>query len=412
MRNSAACLRLAAIVMSMLSGVTPVAHAQPPAPSTVEATDFFAALYRPLIQDLQAGGGPSLLTGNFGSAVELNALLVAEVINLPTASNAGGFSWTYDSTLGTWGRSLDSFGPQFVERANTSGRNKVNFGFSYERFTFDHLQTKPLSEAAVEASGDVGGGAPAARIHVDERAAFSRADIGLTTLFVNYGITSAIDAGVFFSTMSIALEGSLQYTLRRGSPSLQISRTVTASGRSQLVATPIFRGKWNFLRRPRGGLTVALDGKPHGSTILGAGGLKLQIIATGTARDLHAHLNVGAAGYECDGPLDIKACRNVGGPFVVGGLDKALSQRLTLSADVQAQKYDISVRANQTSLTGGPPDITDPTILARTTRVTAAATARFNVWGNLLVTATALTSTNSQGLSDRFTPVVGFDYAW
>jgi hypothetical protein len=411
MSNAATCRR-AAILIITLSGMAGVASAQAPPPTTVEATDFFAALYRPLIQDIRAAGGPSLLTGNFGSAVELNALLVAEVVNLPTASNAGGFSWTYDPTLGTWRRTLNSFGSQFVERANTAGRNKVNFGLVFERFTFDHLQNKPLSEASVEASGDVG--APTARIHVDERAAFSRADIGLTTLFVNYGITSAIDAGVFFSSMSVALDGSLQYSLRGASPSLQVSRTVTASGRSQLVGTPVFRGKWNFLRRTQGGLTVALDGKPHGSTILGAGGMKLQIIATGTARDLHAHLNVGAAGYECDGPLETKACRNVGGPFVVGGLDRAVTSRLTLSADVQAQRYDISERFNQTSGSGTPSVGTGPGIDASTstTRVTTALTGRFNLYGNLLVTATGLISTNNHGLSDRFTPVIGFDYAW
>ena len=45
-------------------------------------------------------------------------------------------------------------------------------------------------------------------------------------------------------------------------------------------------------------------------------------------------------------------------------------------------------------------------------RITAAFTGKINLWGNLLLNLTALTSTNSRGLSDRFTPAIGLDYAW
>jgi hypothetical protein len=34
------------------------------------------------------------------------------------------------------------------------------------------------------------------------------------------------------------------------------------------------------------------------------------------------------------------------------------------------------------------------------------------MWGNLLVTVTGMVPARGQGLGDRFTPIIGLDYAW
>jgi len=44
--------------------------------------------------------------------------------------------------------------------------------------------------------------------------------------------------------------------------------------------------------------------------------------------------------------------------------------------------------------------------------VTVVMTGKISIWGILLVTVTGLVPAKSGGLSDRFTPIIGIDYAW
>ena len=128
---------------------------------------------------------------------------------------------------------------------------------------------------------------------------------------------------------------------------------------------------------------------------------------------------LGLESDDCDGPLDTKACDAVDGVFVAGGIDKAVTKKLTLSTNFQAQRIRIQVSGPGVA---GPAAATLPTSAIqgaglpptdiRTNRVTLALTGKISVWGNLLVTATGLVTAKSDGLSDRFTPVIGIDYAW
>jgi hypothetical protein len=388
----------AIVALTLLAGA---ASAQTPATPTVGVEAFFQTLYRPAIQDVQANGGPTLTLESFGGAFVLTGLLISEVANLPIGSNAGGFAWTYDSTLGTWSRAGDSFGAQFVERAQTAGRRKANVGMAYQRFTFDHLNGQPLSSAGIDASGVADGSLPPPqRLNLQERASFTRADVTISTMFVNYGLTSAIDIGILVPVMSVVLDGQLQYTLRRTTPNVTLTKTVAASARSQLNGDPLIRGKWNFFRRPSGSVALAVDIKPHSRRPLSAGGHKVQGIATVNVRGVNAHLNTGRSTYNCDGSPD-HACGNVGAGFIGGGIDKAVTKRVTLSSTVHLYHTVIAVGAPATTPSQSVNIVKTE---VKTNRVTASMTGKVNVWGNLLVTMTGLMSKNARGLSDRFTP--------
>jgi hypothetical protein len=50
----------------------------------------------------------------FTTVFTLNSLIAAQVSSFPLASSAGGFSWAFDSALGTLTRVSDSFGPVFA----------------------------------------------------------------------------------------------------------------------------------------------------------------------------------------------------------------------------------------------------------------------------------------------------------
>jgi hypothetical protein len=85
----------------------------------------------------------------FTTVFTLNSLVAAQVASFPLASSAGGFSWSFDSALGTLTRVSDSFGPVFAERALTVGRGRMNFAFAYQRTTFDALQGRELEDGEI-----------------------------------------------------------------------------------------------------------------------------------------------------------------------------------------------------------------------------------------------------------------------
>ncbi len=402
--------RVAAAAFFTLTVFARVASAQTPATPTGGVGAFFRTLYAPATRDVQSNGGPTLTAGSYGGALVLNSLLVAEIANLPTASNAGGFTYTYDSALGTWSRSADSFGSQVGERSNTVGRGKVSFGFAYQRFTFDKLNGQPMSTAAIESIGQIPGSAP---LRLQERVSLSKADISLRTVFLNFGVTSWIDVGVFMPFVSVALDGSLAYTLRRGGANgpLLSQGTNTVVARAEGLGDPVIRAKVNLVQRSAGGLAFATDARLHSGNELGAAGLKFQVIASGSSAIVNTHVNIGFATLGCNKTPD-NACGPFGGFFVLGGIDKAVLKRLTLATDVQMQRTEIRQRLNQTIPTSTEQNGGMKPLVARADTVTVAMTGKINVWGNLLVTVTGMVPAKSGGLSDRFTPIIGLDYAW
>ena len=54
-----------------------------------------------------------------------------QVAGFPLGSSSSGFTYVYDSALGSFSRSTDTFGPAFAERAMTAGKGKASFGMIY-----------------------------------------------------------------------------------------------------------------------------------------------------------------------------------------------------------------------------------------------------------------------------------------
>ena len=53
-----------------------------------------------------------------------NQAIASQLATFPLGSSSGGFTYTFDSSLGTYARSTNSFGPSFAERALTIGRRQ------------------------------------------------------------------------------------------------------------------------------------------------------------------------------------------------------------------------------------------------------------------------------------------------
>src|SRR6476660_1627197 len=61
----------------------------------------------------------------------VGVLASLEVSTAPIGTSTGGFTYTFDSRLGTFNRSSESFGPLFAERSLTIGRGKLSTEFNW-----------------------------------------------------------------------------------------------------------------------------------------------------------------------------------------------------------------------------------------------------------------------------------------
>src|SRR5205085_6002632 len=79
----------------------------------------------------------------------ISGLLSLELVTLPVSSSTGGFTYRLNRTLGTVERSSDSFGPFFVERSLTAGRNQTTFVLSYQSVSFATLDGRNLDDGTL-----------------------------------------------------------------------------------------------------------------------------------------------------------------------------------------------------------------------------------------------------------------------
>ena len=81
---------------------------------------------------------------------QVSQQIASQVSNFPLGSSSGGFTYRYDSKLGTFTRSTQTFGPAFAERAPTLGRGKFNFGVNYQHGTYSSLDDRDLEAGDVK----------------------------------------------------------------------------------------------------------------------------------------------------------------------------------------------------------------------------------------------------------------------
>src|SRR5438132_18580 len=85
-----------------------------------------------------------------GIVRSFNKLMMVQLSTFPLGSSAGGFTYTFDQTLGTFHRASTSFGPSFAERAMTIGRNKFNLGFTYQHTRYNSFEGNDLGDGSIK----------------------------------------------------------------------------------------------------------------------------------------------------------------------------------------------------------------------------------------------------------------------
>jgi hypothetical protein len=198
-----------------------------------------------------------------------NSSLASQLTSLPIPSPASGFTYSFDSSLGTSIRSAQSFGPILAERAETIGKNKIYFGFAFQSFRFDSIDGVDLNRVPV-----VFKHAPAANplfaqdvVSTDN---FLDLRIGQFTSYFSYGLTDRLDVSVAAPIVTASLLANSKATIRRigtgtddtvhffpsaDKTTSQFSAAATASGLGDVVV----RVKGTVYRGRAAGIALGMD---------------------------------------------------------------------------------------------------------------------------------------------------------
>jgi hypothetical protein len=332
----------------------------------------------------------------------ISRALLIELATLPISTSSGGFTYVFNSELGTRERASRSFGPFFVERALTSGRNQMSFGVTFRYSHFDRLDGNELR------TGDFLTTATRFR---DEPAPFDvetlalRIDTRTVTGFANYGISDRVDVGVAVPIVSMDLSGERINTYR-GQTIPQAAATATTTGVADMAIT----ARAHLIGSGANGLsTVAQLRLPTGreEDLLGTGEPSIRLLGIGSFEGTYASAHVNG-GYSWGG---ISREVNYGAAVTV-----AASERFTLVGEFLGRWIDALGQIGQVTAPH-PISVGVDTIRLLSTEtgtMTAVGVAGFkwNVGGRWLVNGNVLLPLTERGLRARVVPSIALDYSF
>jgi len=395
-----------------------------------------------------------------------NGLLIGQLASLPIGSSAGGFTFAFDPTLGTFRRTSPSFGPTFAERAATIGRGRVSAGFNYQHSSYSRFEGEQLDDGSItfylrhQECCSVGGApvppffgvleqpngtrlSPFFEGDVIEAALSLHVTTDTLAFFGTYGLTDRWDVALAVPFVRVDLEASVLATIQRlatvtnplihsfeAGNAAATSRTFERNGTATGLGDMVLRTKFRLADFHGGGFAVALDSRlPTGdedNLLGGSAQTKVFAIASGGGDRVVGHVNVGYTfgGWD-NSPVAIGTAESLPDEFnYVTGVEIVASPRLTILGDlvgrtlrdtgrlkVEAKRFDYQ-----------PQDPTLPPTFATFNEfattpgnlnlLMGTVGAKFNPAGNWLISGSVLFPLTDAGLRSRWTTVIGMDYAF
>ncbi len=143
----------------------------------------------------------------------LTTTLSSQAADFPAISTVPGFTYQYDPQLQVFSPQRGSLGSVFVERPETLGQGRVDFGVSYAWVSFKQLNGKDLKDQDfVLSHNDCCGGPntpdfPAFENDtIDVRFDKFELDSNVVTLFGSYGLTDKLDVNVLLPVVFTSLK--------------------------------------------------------------------------------------------------------------------------------------------------------------------------------------------------------------
>jgi hypothetical protein len=403
-------------------------------------TDLFGQ--RGLVVDSQATlPGEQPHTAHFNSDFQFNftqfgTALVGQLVSVPLPSPAGGFTFQFDTSLGVFQRTTESFGPILADRADTIGARRVSVGVAYQHYTYDTVEGLDLGNIPAVFTHDnaaLRGG----REDVVVTANAIEATISQSTMFVTLGATDALDVSLavpfitnrmtVVSTATVHRIGTtnpLTHFFRQSDGELGDVRLFTANGEASGFGDVLIRVKSRVGRWNTNGLAIGCNVRlPTGDemNLLGSGTAGLQPFAvwSGTFQRVSPHVN---ASYRWNGssvlagnPTTRERAHFPDQANYALGADVSVNPRLTVSFDVLGTYSVDSPRLRPQTFQALDGVSTFPNIgFARESfnALNGAIGLKADIVGRLLLDVNLLFKIDENGLRDKVTPLVGLEYTF
>jgi hypothetical protein len=371
--------------------------------------------------------------GNFS---QFSTALVSQLVNVPLPSPGGGFTYQFDSTLGVFQRTTQSFGPILAERADTIGARRVAFGFAFQRFKFDSVEGIDLTKVPAvfeHENAELLGG----RQDVVTTTNSIEAIVSQSTSFVTLGITDSFDISLAVPVVTNSLKivsdariqrlgttNELTHFFRQENGEVGEQRIFTATGDATGLGDIMVRVKHAVRKRASTEFAVGLDVRlPTGDemNLLGSGAPALQPFAiwSATYQKVAPHINLG---YRWNGSSVLAGNPSTGEsahfPDQVSyalGADLSVNPRLTLAFDLVGRYVIDAERLRAETFHALDGRSTFPNIVFERDSFNALSGAvglKANLFERLLLDVNLLFKLDEHGLRDKVTPLIGFEYSF
>lgn len=440
-------MRIALGTMMVLLAVGAPAQAQEPINLSVHVTELsqiFTQLYGPqglVVNSLTPLEDGSTHSGHFNSGFESEfsqfaTALTGQIVSLPLPPPASGFTYKFDSGLGVFTRTSNTFGPIMSERYETLGAHRISMGFAHQRLSFDTIEGLDL------------GRVPAVFTHDDAEQLGGKEDVVTTVndidatvtrsaTFFSYGITDSLDISVvvpFITTDIVVTSDATIQRIGTTDPSTHFFRALDDSIGSRRIFTAFghasgpgdlaVRMKQTIRKSDNAGMALGLDLRlPTGDekNLLGTGapGVQPFFVWSGNYGTFSPHLN---AGYQWNGSSVLGGEPGSGiaddlpdvGTYSAGAV-VVIHPRVTAAVDLIG-RYVIDssrLRAEDFHALDGTSVFPNITFTSDSfNELSAAAGVKVNLFGRLLLDLNLLMSLDSPGLRDKMSPLIGIEYAF
>jgi hypothetical protein len=435
---------IALVLGSMLTATSAAAQDRPATLATLFEDIFGPRGLVVASQDVQLDGTNH--AAHFNSAFQsdfrlVNIALTSQLAAIPLPSPASGFTYRFDPATGTFQRSTRSFGPILADRGETIGKGRLAFGFSYQFFSFDHLDGVPLVSVPAVFTHDnfqAGGG----RSDVIATTNTIAADVSQFSGALTYGITDRVDISLAVPIVNTHLSLLSNATIQRVGTGTNVqvhyfpdenaiggfgsTHQFFAEDSAAGVGDLVVRAKGTVLREGSRALAVGVDLRlPTGDerNLLGSGAAGLRPFAAFSTSlgALAPHANVA---YQWNGKSivagDVRSGQKADLPdrFIYAlGTDLGVTDRFSIVVDLTGQRVLDSplLLIRETTVSGPAGTVTLPDIRFETDSywVTSGALGfKANVAPKLLLNFNLRFAMGENGLTDRIAPLLGFEWAF
>ncbi len=370
----------------------------------------------------------------FTLVTQIEQQIGSQLSSLPIGSSSGGFTYSYDAALGTFTRSTESFGPAFAERAATLGKGRFNFGTSYQRSRYTHLDGSSLRDGGITFVLPPGTITSPGFGNVVEAALDLDLKSDTAVFFATAGLASRLDVGIAVPYQQVTMDLRTRGTVRDFSafnvaPVSRVfangtkTQDFVSSGQARGIGDIVLRGKYKLTRPGLREFALAVDMRlPTGdeANMLGTGGRETQVmlVSSYSSSRFDPHFNVGytfADGVHGSNQINY-----------VAGLEVGATQRLTLIADLLGRNFLDTLQLRPSAVTIVTPANPALGIPAYTSAAFATVEPqygtlksilgtvglKFNPTRSVLVSAHLIATLSDAGLRRRLTPVLALDYSF